>query len=685
MGYTPKGKKTKNDPTGPYSNSNLDTNYETDYVAPPQTNLYSGHNSYESTFKNTYISPPSSALLPSLPIENYGTDTSFSYTPPPLDSYSNQGQYNNFAEPPNLPKIHDLTGSGTHNVKAMPPSTNYGVPVAPIHQQSQQQNTQPSNNQPQDSYISNLYNSFSSIPTTSQSQHFFNSPNLQPTYTNPGILSNAAINGIAANVVSGFNANSGNVYSGNVNSGNVNSGNVNSGISSSAADPNIANIINKFNQNALNTLTFKSYATPQPPQVNYVPASVTISSSKETTLNRKPPSGKFAEPPRNYVHSYQTPVTSYDVPIQHDSSKTTYNIDAPENQFEPSVYKSSHNTWNESPSTTTENNKYLPPILPTAYDQNQFNSFSNEHDNSGSYNHQQSDFLDGDDDGDYGSLFDAPHESKKIPKTKLTKTYAGTSLKSEDSSVESVEIPSDEYVDELISAPTTKRPRTRKRRPRPTAQSTTPHILDTEDLRDAFSSGTVQYSLAVKPTEKLSRNVAKSQSKIAKDKNFVLLSSANLNRTWSREYPKRPQSSSFDPINDVKEFLQNDSSGSTNSSNSGIEILSIQQSKSHSYYAGTVAPSPPASFKQKGINARYDQPKYDDNMFNVVSTNVRMANKNNANSKAVASVTGFRRTKKQNFEESKETEDVDPSKEIDPIFWNGRRLPDNHKLAKRIA
>lgn len=655
LGYASKGKKTKNGPTSPFSNSNLDTNYETDFSAPSKTNPYSGHNSYESTFKNgnTHISPPSSALLPTLPIENYGSDTSLSYTPPPLNSYSNQG-YKNFAEPPKLPQIHDLTGAGSHSIKTIPPSTNYGVPynyVAPILQQSQ-----PQNNQPQDSYISNLYNSFST-PTTSQSQHFYNLPNLQPTYTNPGILTNAGINAIGINAASA-----------------INPGNVNSGIGTSVVDTNIANLLTKFNQNALNTLTFKSYATSQPPQVKYVPGSVTISSSKEITLNRKPPSGKFAEPPRNYVHSYQTPITSYDVPLQHDSSKTTYNIDAPENQFQPTIYKSTHNSWNESPSTTTERQKYLPPTLPTAYDQNQFNSFSNENDYSSNYN-QQSEFLDTD--GDYGGLFDVPHESKKIPKTKLTKTYAGTNLKSDDSSVESVEIPSDEYVDELISVPTTKRPRTRRRRPKPTTPSTTPHVLDTEDLRDAFSSGTVQYSLSVNPNEKISKNVAKSQSQIAKDKNFVLLSSANANRTWNRQYPKQ-QKNSFDPINDVKEFLQNDSSGKTNSSNRGIEILSIQQSKSHSYYAGTVAP--PNAFKQKGINARYDQPKYDDSMFNVVSTNVRMANK--SNSKLAANANGSRRTKKQNFEESTE---VVEDEEIDPIFWNGRRLPDNHKLAKRIA
>ncbi len=614
-------------------------------------------------------------MLPSLPIENYAPDTSLSYTPPPLNSYSNQG-YKNFAEPPKIPKVHDLTGSGTHNIKTIPPSTNYGVPVAPVHQQSQPQYTQTSNNQPQDSYIQNLYNSFS----TAQSQNFNNLPNLQSTYTNPGVLSNAGIVGIGLNAVANVNQNSGQIYSGNFNPNNYNFGNLNSGISSSVPDPN------KFNQNALNTLTYKSYATSQPPQVKYVPASVTISSSKEIILNRRPPSGQFAEPPPNNVNSYQTPVTSYDVPIQHDSSKTTYNIDAPENQFQPTIYKSPNNPWNQSPSTTTERHRYLPPTLPTAYDQNQFNSFSNDNNDYSSNYNQHTAFLDGD--GDYGSLFDVPHESKKIPKTKLTKTYAGTNLKSEDSSIESVEIPSDEYVDELISVPTTKNPRTRRRRPRPTVPSTTPHILDTEDLRDAFSSGTVQYSLAVNPNEKSSKNRAKPQSKVvATDKNFVLLSAANTNRNWSRQYPKRPESSSFDPINDVKAFLESDSSEKTNnSSNSkkGIEILSIQQSKSHSYYAGTVPPT--GSFKQYGINARYDQPKYDDSMFNVVSTNVRMASKSDSNAKLAASSSvsnGSRRTKKQNFdEESKEVED---DSKIDPIFWNGLKLPNNHKLAKRIA
>lgn len=658
LGYTTNGKKTKNGPTFPYSNS--ETNFESDFSAPLKTNLYSGHNSYESTFKtkgNGYISPSSSGLLPSLPIDNYGTDPSLSYTPPPINSYPNQG-FKNFGEPPGTSKIHDLTGSGTHNIKSIPPSTNYGVPVAPIHQQSQLQN-KPTvvNKSPQDSYIANLYQSFST-PVASQSQNLNNFPNLQPTYPNPSILTNAGIAGL--NAAAGINQNSA--------ISNTNFGNLN--VNPSVSDPSIANILNRFNQNALNTLTYKSYATSQPPQVKYVPASVTISSSKEITLNRNPSAGKFAEPPPNYVSSYQTPITSYDVPIQHDASKTTYNIDEPENQFQPTLYKSPSNSWNQLPSTTTERHKYLPPTLPTVYDHNQFNSFSNENDYSSSYS-QHSDFLDSD--GDYGPFLDVPHESKKIPKTKLTKTYAGTSLKSEDSSIESVEIPSDEYVDELISAPTTKKPRTRRRRPRPTAHpSTTPHILDTEDLRDAFSSGTVQYSLSVNPNGKSSRS--RSQSKVANDKNFVLLSSANTNRSsWSRPYPKRPESS-FDPINDVKEFLRTDSVN--NNRTKGIEILSIQKSKSHSYYAGTVSPT--EQLKQNGINARLDQPKYDDSMFNVVSTNVRMGNK----SKLAASVTGSRRTKKQNFDESGEVED---DKTIDPIFWNGLQLPDNHKLAKRIA
>ncbi|XP_037025010.1 uncharacterized protein LOC119066564 [Bradysia coprophila] len=682
LGYTTQGKKTKNGATSIFSNSNLDTQYETDFAPSLNTNLYSGHNSYESTFKgsgNAYISPPSSGLLPSLPIVNYGSDATLSFTPPPQETYSNQG-YKHFGEPPKLPKIHDLTGSGTHNVKSIPPSTNYGVPVVQIHQQNQPQNIQTSNNQHQDSYISNLYNSFS---TPTQSQNFNKLPNLQSTYTNNPILSNAGIVGIGLNAAAGISQNSGNSNSGNANAGTFNSGSYNSGnynsvkFNSGSINNGISPSDPSFNQNTLNSLTYNTYATSQPPQVNYVPSSVTISSSKEITLNRKPSSGKFAEPPANYVNSYQPPITSYDVPIQHDPSKTTYNVDAPENQFQPTIYKSPQNTWNQSPSTTTERHRYLPPTLPTAYDNNQFNSFSRETDYSSNYN-QHTDFLDTD--GDYGSIFEVRHESKKIPKTKLTKTYAGTNLKTEDSSIESVEIPSDEYVDELISAPTTKKPRTRRRRPRPTVPSTTPHILDTEDLRDAFSSGTVQYSLAVNPNEKSSKSSAKSQSKVAKDKNFVLLSAANTNRNWSRQYPKRPEPS-FDPINDVKEFLQNDSSGKANSSNNGIEILSIQKSKSHSYYAGTVAP--PRSFKEKGISARYDQPKYDDSMFNVVSTNVRMANKNKSSSHLTT--TGSRRTKKQNFEESKEVEDAAASKDIDPIFWNGHKLPDNHKLAKRVA
>lgn len=681
LGYTSQGKKNVNTATFPFSSNNVDGNYESDFT-PVKTNMYSGHSSYDSTFKangNGYASPPSTALLPSLPVDNFGSGPSFAYTPPPpVNSYSNQG-FKNFAEPPNISKPYDLAGSGTHNIKTIPPSTSYGVPVAPIHQpsqtssihqhqQSQSQITQTSNNNqtPQESYISNLYQSFST-PTKSQPVQTFqnNFQNLQPTFSNAGF----------SNTVSQINQNVGGT-----NFQNVGPGNFNSGISQPpSVDPSIVEIINKFNQNALNTLTYKSYATSHPPHVKHPAASVTISSSKEIILNRKPSAGKFAEPPANYPNPYQTPVTSYDVPIQHDSSQTMYNIDEPENQFQPTLYQSPQNAWHPKESTTTERNKYLPPTLPTVYDQSQFNSFSNDNDYANNYK-EQNDFLDSD--GDYGPFLNVPHESKKVAKTKLSKTYGGTSLKQDDTVVESVEIPSDEYVDELISVPTTKKPRTRRRRPRPTGNpSTTHHILDTEDLRDAFSSGTVQYSLSVNPNGKSSssRSGSKSQAKIAKDKNFVLLSAANTNRNWSRPYPKRPESS-LDPINDVKEFLRSEPENKPKGNNThGIEILSIQKSRSHSYYAGTVPPT--VEVKPKQISARYDQPKYDDSMFNVVSTNVRMAS--NPNAKLAGS--GSRRTKKQNFEESGEVGDGKSSREIDPIYWNGSRLPDNHKLAKRIA
>ncbi len=45
LGYTSKGKK--NSLSSAFSNSNLDTKYETDFAPPTKTSLYSGHNSYE--------------------------------------------------------------------------------------------------------------------------------------------------------------------------------------------------------------------------------------------------------------------------------------------------------------------------------------------------------------------------------------------------------------------------------------------------------------------------------------------------------------------------------------------------------------------------------------------------------------------------------------------------------------
>lgn len=139
-----------------------------------------------------------------------------------------------------------------------------------------------------------------------------------------------------------------------------------------------------------------------------------------------------------------------------------------------------------------------------------------------------------------------------------------------------------------------------------------------------------------------------------KAKNFVLLSAAN-NRTESH-HP--PVIAANPPLSPAYLFGKNVSArlpslrateGTAKNRTKSIQIISIQKSQSHSYYAGTMAP---LTSKE---NERFQAPDAmnfgGDGSLSVVSTNMQVG--------------------------SGDTVNTDEPK---TMYWNGKVLPANHKV-----
>lgn len=316
---------------------------------------------------------------------------------------------------------------------------------------------------------------------------------------------------------------------------------------------------------------------------------------------------------QNGKNSYDTPISSYDVPLNYEEKRL-----------------------NNYRSQTTEGYQQ-PPELPDTYDQESFNLFAKDKYNRAIV-HQHSqpiDFIPQTNyfDGNYGNR-------KKTPPPTNLNAFANLDE----------DLPDDDYIDDIITttiAPTRRR-RYRKRRP----STPPPHNLDTDDLRDSYNSGTKLHHVVVRPDyQKISKPM-----ELKGPTNFVLNSAAN-----------KPTESS-----------------ETVYGRNNFDILSIQQSKSHSYYAGTMASdidSSQMNVVSSGIFVGSEQDV--GNNSGTVRNGYVIKDKNFADRNDVFfdryNAAGFKSTRHK----EKSQRSVDSTTMPTPLVWDGKNLPKNHKITSR--
>ncbi|XP_049301485.1 uncharacterized protein LOC125775061 [Anopheles funestus] len=300
---------------------------------------------------------------------------------------------------------------------------------------------------------------------------------------------------------------------------------------------------------------------------------------------------------------YKTPVTSYEVP-----SNSKSNLFEPSGDFETTYKRSPHNggissTHSTSHSTVGNSEEDYIPSLPTRYDQEQFHTPTKTNPNKPPISTLQT--INGADDHftSFSSYYDGGSESQKIPvKSKQPSPYG------QDSSDE-----------QFHTAPGgDKRIKNRRKKKPKLPSSTIAHNLDTDDLRDAFGSSSDFHQVAIDADEFLDFE-PKKQIKHSKPAgvtfpraeetlpaNYVLLSSQNQGSAATkgresnnqRSPPSTSISTSKSVEYDTKKLNLNNYFQGNHAPNQAhrpskpiglddLNILSIQKSNSHSYYAGS--------------------------------------------------------------------------------------------------
>lgn len=340
------------------------------------------------------------------------------------------------------------------------------------------------------------------------------------------------------------------------------------------------------------------------------------------------------------IDPYNSQITSYDVPV--NSYVQSNNIQpiqsqAPNNAFRPypsTQYELQQNTIKSSIDPTSYAS--LLPVLPKHYEQNQFPTVQSQNILQ-PYNNQNS-FLSED---SFEAYLNDVSESQRVdvktkPKPKAKgSTSKPTKKKKESTSSEysSFENFSEEFSLESFknfiastsstTSTTTKRPKTTtrsRRRKRPTISTPAQHVLDTDDLKDAFESESEVREIFISPEEPMDFEskkffkVGKTTTFVPSSKlhttktpvNYVLLKSQNNGsdeeesvkyvpkKSYKTESPTvkmstytyRPKRVSR-PVKPNSDEVQDD----------GIDILSIQKSRSKSYYQGSEKENPKSSFE----------------------------------------------------------------------------------------
>lgn len=239
-----------------------------------------------------------------------------------------------------------------------------------------------------------------------------------------------------------------------------------------------------------------SYQYPNPYQQPYAPyppsnaqgSSNYVNPSSISITNSAPYPGQFAEPPP--LHKQQLSV----VDVNYNSLQSSY--DATPKQPRPTKRKPAKvNSKRVSPKPTalnideelteTDQNDYtgesysfyktMPlPSLPNSYDQEEFHTVKNKR--------------------------KQPKQTKQAPNYYERDEKLRTTKKPKQPIEVTLRIPDEDYLDDLVKVvQTTKRPKKK-------GKSTTTHVLDTEDLRDAYDNNSAYY-----PTQ--TRNKGKTRNR----------------------------------------------------------------------------------------------------------------------------------------------------------------------------
>lgn len=421
--------------------------------------------------------------------------------------------------------------------------------------------------------------------------------------------------------------------------------------------------------------------------------------------------GNFAEPPvtrhaspgqgnsfRSKPATNPYPNNAFDAPYQfHIQQTKSKEISPPPNanelsDFDDDQYESSTNTED-----------FAQPMQPNAYEQEQYETFAKQRRKilrQQQQQQQQPKYVNRFE--EFSSFFEGPEENvRKVKKTRKKPAPkavprptrppppppAQASEDEEENDYE--EAPDEDYLDEIVGRPTKRTTRYRKKRPRTTA---TPHVLDTDDLRDAFSSGSVKYSMAVQPNDlgtplptKRSKHSQKSQRK-----NFSNASDED-NMAPQIRAAQRPH-------------LNSDQ----------FDIISIQKSHSQTLYDGTQAPpvwhSLPTHYETSNsipsVQSRFDiQQRFDIN--DVIRRPTKRPASGAMPNHNYNSVPNYTMNKHQYDDEEQDHDRADTFDQLEvqtdngigtvneettlrtttsyatpgTTLWDGKTLPKNHKMA----
>uniref|UniRef100_A0A182XK88 Uncharacterized protein n=1 Tax=Anopheles quadriannulatus TaxID=34691 RepID=A0A182XK88_ANOQN len=351
-----------------------------------------------------------------------------------------------------------------------------------------------------------------------------------------------------------------------------------------------------------------TYTTPSGKGNYYTDTSSSSSSSSFGDVGSKHqlPLEKYRKDP------YKTPITSYEVP-----SNPKSNLFEPSGDFETSYKRSPHNggvssTHSTSHSSVGTSEEEYVPSLPTRYDQEQFHTPTKTNPNKPPHSTLQT--ISGTDDhfNSFTSYYDGGSESQRIP-VKSNQQPAPYDASDEQ-----------QFPTGPGSSGGKRFKGRRKKKPKLPSTGIT-HNLDTDDLRDAFGSSSDFHQVAIDADEfldfepkkqiKHSKPAGVTHSKPAEDSktpNFVLLSSQNkggggagkgtgqraplggssISTSKSVEYEgsKHFDLSNYFQANGSPSNQQPAAPHQRPSKPIGLDdlnILSIQKSNSHSYYAGS--------------------------------------------------------------------------------------------------